>query len=323
MLFSYQNQNVRLSANAGSNCKILIFAALVFLTVAFSGMAVKASVQKSASENFTNNKSQDVDELLYKFGVPESKKEQYWMETTDTWLENESCCDQAYCEYDENGNGDAWRGRARRYDCHLHPDHSTTIKAEAQLNDDCSFCLYEVEALYDSSSSTALDSAGPQIIPDHAFRFDPNMIMNIDDTHTSTYIFENIDPNIAITLSNVRAFIGARWYNPSEQQQLLDVNLIPFDNENPFTDFPGSFVVGPNDSYSFVVADIPNSPRSFIYVAGDMAYTIPPDIDVISVTYIHALEEKMPGMDADISRDGAVNLVDFALLADAWLVDYN
>jgi hypothetical protein len=143
----------------------------------------------------------------------------------------------------------------------------------------------------------------------------------MNDTHTSTYVFENIDPNIQITLSNIDIYIGTRWYNPSEQSQYLEDANEPFDS--PFLSFPGPFDIGMNNSKSLTIANIPNRPRSFIYVAGEMTYTIPPAVDAVSLSFIHAQEEKMPGMESDINEDGAVDLWDLALLANGWLIDYN
>ena len=299
-------------------------AAILLVTIALGHVASEASVQKSASEKFTNNKeNEDVKKIWYKFGTPESKKETHWMESTDTWLENERCCRQAECEYDENSKGEAWRGNVRQYDCTLEPDHSTTIQARAEVNKDCSLCIYDVKAEYraKSGSSHTLQEEGQKIVPDHAFRYDPNMTLDMNDTHTSTYVFENIDPNIQITLSNIDIYIGTRWYNPFEQSQYLEDANEPFDS--PFLSIPGPFDIGSNQSKSLPIANIPNRPRSFIYVAGEMTYTIPPAVDAVSLSFIHAQEEKMPGMESDINEDGAVDLWDLASLANAWLVDYN
>lgn len=305
-------------------CKLALIAWLVVFAV--SPMAAADTVQKSASEKFTNNDSQNRDlwKLWYKFGTPESKKEEIWMESTDTWLENKSCCKQGYCDYDENSNGDAWRGNCEWSDCSLARDESTTIQVQAELNKEGSLCIYDVEAEYQNSASANMLPAGEspaslQILPALGFRYGSPSYSGL--FHDANYILINADLVAPITLTSLDVFYSEQWLNPVQQRYYLekDPPVEPFTGTYQLFTWTGSFVIDPNSEESFIVPSVPNLPKSYLYTAGVISYSDDPND---TLTFIHGQEEVLPYEVADITEDGEVDIEDLIELSKYWLEDY-
>lgn len=110
MRTNYQNQKPHFLFQTQFKEGFTLFVFTLFAVFTLSPLAAEGTVHKSATEQFTNNDSRDIWKIYYKFSTPESKQDECWMESTDTWLENEHCCRQSSCEYDENDDGEAWRG---------------------------------------------------------------------------------------------------------------------------------------------------------------------------------------------------------------------
>lgn len=171
------------------------------------------------------------------------------------------------------------------------------------MNQDCSLCIYDVEAKYENTENLADEEINslPKIVPDFGFRFDSDARIFSDALHSALYYFMNVDPNTAITLISLDVYTDDKWYSPSRQNKSFDELTEPFTSEQLLVSYFLGTIVDPNSEISFTIPDIPNFPKSYLYVAGVVSYSMygnPPE----TLTFIHGHEEVLPYEVSDLNE---------------------
>lgn len=243
-----------------------------------------ASTHVSESEEVHNG---DDDErsaikLTFRVHVPEDESEDYWMESYSAYLQPSVFSTVSVTNTYENSHGEVWA-----FDVMCEGgtvDYCTEFKihAEVELNKWNTLYIRNVTLYYQEKDRSP---EAKKVVPDHGFYF--GNVLYHGNLHRTSYTFHNSDPDNSITVNYLRFYSDVVWYDPANQWNGIGTLL---------KEVSGPFVLASGSSYTVPLEDLPYLPDSFIYVAGEVQYSMtgfPPE--TLQFRHGHEEEELLAG----------------------------
>ncbi len=150
--------------------------------------------------------------------------------------------------------------------------------------------------------------------PDHGDDVNDTEWPPEEEEHNTTYTFNNIDPDIPVTISYLRFHEGPQRCDPCDPNYRVCVT-----SGQVIEEVTGPIVVDANSSYQVGLYGIPNTNR-YIYVDGEMEYQMPGCDPAISRWIFGHEEPEPPAIVPTVSEWGLIIMAVLLLAAGAVVI---
>ena len=273
--------------------------AIAVVLLSFNPVYASSNASKSIQVHNGDSQARTATDLTFTVQVPEYEKEGYWMESYTIGTTPPIGGTRTDTPHTNSG-GHVWSVDIK-YDVISIPYCVTIqIDAEATLNKWNVLEIINVKWSYENDSLNTRDAS-----PDQGFHFHDGVELNPDNSHNTSYTFNNLDEDVSLTLWNIQFYLDSVWYEPAEQWDPIGTMI--YSAAGPFELLPGDSITIPLDS-------IPNISSSYIYVAGEIEYQMP-DFDYESREFRDGHEEDLTRSIPTLTEWGLILLALLILLA--------